>query len=183
MTVEQSGKRTRRSTGSPSGTTSRAKGQPRLRYVRRHRTVTAAQPFPRLRLSRASYALGMLVGRPGLSPQMIGRADELDRLARLVDADQSPAVALVGGEAGVGKTRLVRELIDRLPPGTVVHAGQADPGSLGRPFELLFDALATGQAREDERLALLADPGPPGRRAPANRARGGGGPDRPRARA
>ncbi len=92
---------------------------------------------------------------------MVGRADELDRLARLVDADQSPAVALVGGEAGVGKTRLVRELVDRLPPGTVVHAGQADPGSLGRPFELLFDALATGHAKEDERLALLSDPDRP----------------------
>jgi DNA-binding CsgD family transcriptional regulator len=92
---------------------------------------------------------------------MVGRADELDRLARLVDAGQSPAVALVGGEAGVGKTRLVRELIDRLPAGTVVHAGQADPGSLGRPFELLFDALATGQAKDDERLALLADPDRP----------------------
>lgn len=92
---------------------------------------------------------------------MIGRADELERLARLVDAGQSPAVALVGGEAGVGKTRLVRELIDQLPAGTVVHAGQADPGSLGRPFELLFDALATGHAKDDERLALLADPDRP----------------------
>jgi DNA-binding CsgD family transcriptional regulator len=100
----------------------------------------------------------MLVGRPGLSPQMVGRADELDRLARLVEARQLPAVALVGGEAGVGKTRLVRELVDRLPPGTVVHAGQADPGSLGRPFELLFDALDTGRPSDDERLALLADP-------------------------
>ena len=48
---------------------------------------------------------------------MAGRADELERLARLVDAGPGPAIALVGGEAGVGKTRLVRELIDRLPPG------------------------------------------------------------------
>lgn len=101
--------------------------------------------------------MGMLVGRPGLSPQMVGRTDELDRLARLVDAGQSPAIALVGGEAGVGKTRLVRELIDRLPDGTVVHAGQADPGSLGRPFELLFDALDTGAAKDDARLEILAD--------------------------
>lgn len=99
----------------------------------------------------------MLVGRPGLSTQMVGRAEDLDRLARLVDAGQSPAIALVGGEAGVGKTRLVRELIDRLPDGMVVHAGQADPGSLGRPFELLFDALDTSQAKDDERLEILAD--------------------------
>ncbi len=87
---------------------------------------------------------------------MVGRADELDRLARLVEAGESPAIALVGGEAGVGKTRLVRELIDRLPDGMVVFAGQADPGSFGRPFELLFDAL-DGSAKADDRLELLAD--------------------------
>ncbi len=75
---------------------------------------------------------------------MAGRADELERLARLVDAGPGPAIGLVGGEAGVGKTRLVRELIDRLPEGMVVFAGQADPGSFGRPFELLFDALEVG---------------------------------------
>jgi DNA-binding CsgD family transcriptional regulator len=88
---------------------------------------------------------------------MVGRTDELDRLARLVDAGQRPAIALVGGEAGVGKTRLVRELIDRLPAGMVVYAGQADPGSFGRSFELLFDALDDGKAKDDERLAFLAD--------------------------
>ncbi len=88
---------------------------------------------------------------------MAGRADELERLARLVDAGQGPAIALVGGEAGVGKTRLVRELVDRLPPDMVVFAGQADPGSFGRPFELLLDALGTGHAREDERVERLAD--------------------------
>jgi DNA-binding CsgD family transcriptional regulator len=88
---------------------------------------------------------------------MVGRADELDRLARLVDAGHSPAIALVGGEAGVGKTRLVRELIDRLPAGMAVFAGQADPGSFGRPFELLFDALGDGNAKDDPRLELLAD--------------------------
>ncbi len=98
----------------------------------------------------------MLVGRPGLSTQMVGRAEELDRLAALVDTGQSPAIALVGGEAGVGKTRLVRELLERLPEGMTVFAGQADPGSLGRPFELLFDALDTGRVT-DERLELLAD--------------------------
>jgi DNA-binding NarL/FixJ family response regulator len=88
---------------------------------------------------------------------MVGRAEELDRLAQLVDTGQSPAIALVGGEAGVGKTRLVRELIDRLPAGMAVFAGQADPGSFGRPFELLFDALDDGNAKDDARLALLAD--------------------------
>src|SRR6478736_9604226 len=99
----------------------------------------------------------MLVGRPGLSPVMVGRAAEIERLGRLLEGGPAPAIALVGGEAGVGKTRLVRELIARLPEGTAVHAGQADPGSLGRPFELLLDALDVGRASTDERIAVLAD--------------------------
>lgn len=77
----------------------------------------------------------MLVGRPGLSPVMVGRSAEIQRLARLV-----------GGDAGVGKTRLVRELIARLAEGTAVHARQADPGSAGPRLELLLDALEVGRA-------------------------------------
>ena len=99
----------------------------------------------------------MLVGRPGLSPVMVGRATEIERLADLVDSGPPPAIALLGGEAGVVKTRLVRELIARLPEGTVVRAGQADPGSMGRPFELLLDALDVGRASADERVDVLAD--------------------------
>ncbi|HZM37791.1 MAG TPA: LuxR C-terminal-related transcriptional regulator [Acidimicrobiales bacterium] len=83
----------------------------------------------------------MLVGRSGLSPVMVGRAAELDHLARLVGARSEPAVALVAGEAGIGKTRLVQELVTQVPAGTVVLAGQADPGSESRPMELFLDSL------------------------------------------
>jgi DNA-binding CsgD family transcriptional regulator len=99
----------------------------------------------------------MLVERPGLSPVMVGRGAELDRLARLVDLGPAPAVALIGGEAGIGKTRLISELCSRLPADTQVLAGQADPGALGRPFELLLDALDSSRGFTDERLALLTD--------------------------
>ena len=96
---------------------------------------------------------------------MVGRQAELDRLAALLDsgsdrrtiAETAPAVALVGGEAGIGKTRLVSELRRRLPEGAVVLAGQADPGALGRPFELLLDALDSGRSTADERFAVLTD--------------------------
>jgi len=98
----------------------------------------------------------MLVGRPGLSPVMIGRAIELDRLVQLSAEASRPAVALIGGEAGVGKTRLVRELLDRLPATsavTLVLAGQADPASLGQPLAVVVDALR-GAVGDDEIAAL-----------------------------
>jgi len=46
------------------------------------------------------------------SPTFVGRVEELQVLeaARRRAADGEPAVVLVGGEAGVGKTRLVAEL-------------------------------------------------------------------------
>ena len=83
----------------------------------------------------------MLVGRTGLSPVMVGRAAELERLIQLLGARRTPSVALIAAEAGVGKTRLVQELVASAPAGTVVLAGQADPGSLGRPMELFLDSL------------------------------------------
>jgi DNA-binding CsgD family transcriptional regulator len=92
----------------------------------------------------------MLVGRTGLSPVMVGRAAELDRLSGLVGARPEPTVALVAGEAGIGKTRLVQELVRRAPEGILVLAGQADPGTVGRPLELLLDAV-------EPALGLLGD--------------------------
>jgi DNA-binding CsgD family transcriptional regulator len=88
------------------------------------------------------------VGRAGLSPVMVGRAAELDRLVGLVGARSVPSVALVAGEAGIGKTRLVQELVQAVPPGTLVLAGQADPGTVGRPMELFLDALEAAPSGE-----------------------------------
>jgi DNA-binding NarL/FixJ family response regulator len=100
----------------------------------------------------------MLVGRTGLSPVMVGRANELGRLRALIGASPSPAVALVAGEAGIGKTRLVQELVDDLPEGTVVLAGQADPGTSGRPLELFLDAISRiDGVTADEQYAVATD--------------------------
>jgi predicted ATPase len=65
------------------------------------------------------------------SPRLVGRAEELARLAAALDraAAGDPAAVLVAGEAGVGKTRLLPELgeADRLPaaPDPPGGAGQA----------------------------------------------------------
>ena len=68
----------------------------------------------------ASSVEAVLSGRVGMSPVMIGRARPFARLAGIVDAaevmtSEQPAVALVSGEPGIGKTRLVRELVESLP--------------------------------------------------------------------
>jgi DNA-binding NarL/FixJ family response regulator len=49
------------------------------------------------------------------SPEFVGRERELAGLVAALEraADERPAVALVAGESGVGKTRLVAELADR----------------------------------------------------------------------
>src|SRR6266536_3372687 len=79
----------------------------------------------------------MLAGRTGLCPVMVGRGMELARLQRALAADETQVV-LVSGEAGVGKTRLLRELSATLPVGARVLAGQASQGVPARPFQLLL---------------------------------------------
>ncbi len=84
---------------------------------------------------------GVIVGRPGLSAAMVGRRFELERLLAMVPSDDDPGVALIAGEAGVGKTRLVREVRARLPESVTVLSGQATQEAVGRPFELLLEAI------------------------------------------
>jgi DNA-binding CsgD family transcriptional regulator len=89
---------------------------------------------------------------------MIGRDQELRQLARLVVA-QRPAVAFIGGEPGIGKTRLIQEFLPTVKASTVVLIGHAEPDSLARPYELLLDAVATSPVEPDEALlAGLTDP-------------------------
>jgi DNA-binding CsgD family transcriptional regulator len=84
---------------------------------------------------------------------MVGRAEELDHLLASL-AQPEPGVVLIGGDAGIGKSRLVGELRERLDASVVVVAGQAEPGGLGHPFGLFLDALGPRLAG-DERVALL----------------------------
>ena len=90
---------------------------------------------------------------------MVGRTAELGRLRALQGTSPVPVVALIAGEAGIGKTRLVQELVASAPVGTLVLAGQADPGTVGRPMELFLDVLGrTDVSGHPECASVVQDP-------------------------
>ena len=99
----------------------------------------------------------MLAARTGLSPVMVGRAAELARLRELAGAPGEPAVALLSGEAGIGKTRLVAELVATLDPAVAVLAGQGSQGAPSRPFQLLLEAVEPRVAAWDAVPEPLTD--------------------------
>jgi tetratricopeptide (TPR) repeat protein len=117
----------------------------------------------------------VLVGRAGLSPVMVGRGPELGRLLRLASPANDPRVALVSGEAGTGKTRLIQELLSSVGLQTKTLSARAEEGAMGRPFALLLEAVAPDVERWDavpvelagweDALGTLLGPVAPGLRA------------------
>ena len=68
---------------------------------------------------------------------MVGRDGELDVLLELERSARSgtPRAVVIGGEAGIGKSRLVREFVSRIEPDAVVGIGECvDLGSVSVPF-------------------------------------------------
>ena len=79
------------------------------------------------------------------SPIFVGRSRELQELLSAADSAASgqPALILVGGEAGVGKSRLVEEAVARLRADDwlVVEGGAVALGEDGLPFGPIVEAL------------------------------------------
>ncbi|MEV6836523.1 AAA family ATPase [Streptomyces sp. NPDC051133] len=117
--------------------------------------------------------LGVVENR-SVSPVFVGRTDELavlkEALARAAGGE--PQALLLGGEAGVGKTRLVEEFTGGMArPAVVAVGGCVEIGADGLPFAPFssalralrdalpeeFTAAATGQ--EEELARLLPDLG------------------------
>jgi DNA-binding CsgD family transcriptional regulator/tetratricopeptide (TPR) repeat protein len=96
------------------------------------------------------------------SPTLVGRVEELSVLeaAQGRAANGEPAVVLVGGEAGIGKTRLVAELTDRCrATGARVLVGGCLPvGGDGLPYAPIVEALRDLNAETDLALRELAGP-------------------------
>ena len=102
-----------------------------------------------------------------VSPVFIGRREEIASLAALMGRAQAgePAFALVSGEAGVGKTRLVSELgVLAADAGCLVLTGQCvELGAEGLPLAPLVDALrALARTTGPEALAEVLGPAGPG---------------------
>src|SRR5918995_6040241 len=88
------------------------------------------------------------------SPDLVGRDDALAALAGAIReaATGGPRFVIVRGEAGIGKTRLVREALARLDEGTLLLVGEClDIGTGGLPYLPIVEAF--------RRLARTSPPG------------------------
>ena len=81
---------------------------------------------------------------PPLESALVGRSTEMDALGRAWNAVRRGGgrIALVEGEAGVGKTRLVEELLRRaVAEGGLVLRGRNYDAQIGLPYGLVVEAL------------------------------------------
>jgi len=90
--------------------------------------------------------------------EIVGRDAEIGRLLGALDAAAGgrPVVALIGGDAGVGKTRLVTELAERARGrGFLVLSGRCAELDAAVPYLPLADALRDATTGPSPRGALL----------------------------
>ena len=92
--------------------------------------------------------------------RLYGRADEAKALGEALDllASGRPAITLVEGEAGIGKTRLLTETFDLARSrGLQIAAGRSEELEATRPFGLVAEALACSRSSSDPRRAAIAE--------------------------
>ncbi|MGI5500265.1 helix-turn-helix transcriptional regulator [Lentzea sp. CA-135723] len=91
------------------------------------------------------------------SPVLVGRGDQLGALRAAVPSQ--PAVIMIEGEAGVGKSRLVRELLDADLGPIAVLMGHCQPVGEPFPYGAVLEALrdcTERLARNHSRLSPVA---------------------------
>ncbi|HYX76626.1 MAG TPA: adenylate/guanylate cyclase domain-containing protein, partial [Gaiellaceae bacterium] len=109
-------------------------GEPRTVEAKGKERGVAARELRRMVVPRRPR------GGHGLASTFVGRARELERLLQLASTDE-PRFALVLGEPGLGKTALVRELRDRLPPATTFRLGRCLSYGRSVTYSPLADVL------------------------------------------
>jgi DNA-binding CsgD family transcriptional regulator/tetratricopeptide (TPR) repeat protein len=100
------------------------------------------------------------------SPVLVGRSAELTRLDATLQraTDGQPAIVLVGGDAGLGKSRLVAAFVDhaRETGARVLVGACLDLGGEGLPFGPFLEVLRAlrDELPPDELAATVGDIGP-----------------------
>jgi predicted ATPase len=97
-----------------------------------------------------------MLGQASLCPTFVGRAQPLAILQRLMEAARagSGQLALITGEAGIGKTRLVRELVDLAQAqGWAILDGHCFPQDRLCPYAPFLDLLRAHFAQRPDELA------------------------------
>ena len=92
-------------------------------------------------------------------PRLCGRATEFAVLGEVLDrvASGQPAVVLIEGEAGIGKTRLADEALeDARARGMQVMSGRAEEMERTRPFGLVATVFGCARPSLDPRRAAIA---------------------------
>jgi len=112
----------------------------------------------------------------GRTTSCVGRTSELSTLLGLYDEateERSPLVAVLTGEAGMGKSRVKHELVERLrarADNVLVLSGRGDVAQPGAPFGVLSAALRrelglrpehSSEERRQRTLARVARTSPP----------------------
>ena len=92
-------------------------------------------------------------------PRICGREAEIEALGEALSrvAAGGPAIVLVEGEAGIGKTRLLAQVLeDARGRGMQVAAGRAEELERTRPFGLLAAAMGCARSAADPRRTAIA---------------------------
>src|ERR1700722_18903109 len=100
------------------------------------------------------------MGTVASAPRICGRAAEVAVLGEALDrvASGRPAVVLIEGEAGIGKTRLLDETLAVARAGGMhVAAGRAEELEQTRPFGLVADAFGCARSSPDPRRAAIGE--------------------------
>ena len=109
--------------------------------------------------------MAMIAAMPRVSsPVFVGRAAELDGLCRALDlaTTHQPSTRLIAGEAGIGKTRLITEFMERARDAGahVLVGGCLQLGETGLPYAPFVGALRPLlRSLPPERLDELVGPG------------------------
>ena len=108
------------------------------------------------------------VTRRASSQVFVGRVAELERLSEAFDraTRSQPAVVLIAGEAGVGKSRLLAEFVERVETAGAlsITGGCLDVGEGGLPYAPFVEAFRA--LARDPDPTVMESPFEPWRRDP-----------------